>query len=234
MAKVNPFRFATKFYDDETDFLYYGYRYYNPSTGRWISRDPVDEGGGMDLYSFVANDSVSGVDIAGMLSATRDVFNVSFEPYHMYTKVSINFHSGHDKCGKLNCQGPKLAQIVMDIGGSLGHWLNPFGASGQWFLDTDNNSKPWYPYQDPVGNGVVNMVDAPGSRWWHPQDWFYSFWQLFETCAVCTDNGPDNYNIIGCVLWGQHIAGIGGSSRWGAGSGIYPVPPSAEFIGLFQ
>jgi uncharacterized protein RhaS with RHS repeats len=33
MAKLNPFRFSTKYQDDETDFLYYGYRYYNPSTG---------------------------------------------------------------------------------------------------------------------------------------------------------------------------------------------------------
>jgi RHS repeat-associated protein len=43
MAKLNPFRFSTKYDDDETDFLYYGYRYYNPSTGRWPSRDPIDE-----------------------------------------------------------------------------------------------------------------------------------------------------------------------------------------------
>ena len=39
MAKSNPFRFSTKYQDDETDLLYYGYRYYNPSTGRWQSRD---------------------------------------------------------------------------------------------------------------------------------------------------------------------------------------------------
>ena len=27
MAKANPFRFSTKYQDDETDLLYYGYRY---------------------------------------------------------------------------------------------------------------------------------------------------------------------------------------------------------------
>src|SRR6266403_1857079 len=47
MAKVSPFRFSTKYQDDETDLLYYGYRYYNASTGRWISRDPVGESGGV-------------------------------------------------------------------------------------------------------------------------------------------------------------------------------------------
>jgi len=42
MAKLNPFRFSTKFDDDESDLLYYGYRFYNPSTGRWLSRDPMN------------------------------------------------------------------------------------------------------------------------------------------------------------------------------------------------
>ena len=41
MAKANPFRFSTKYQDDESDLLYYGYRYYNANTGRWNSRDPV-------------------------------------------------------------------------------------------------------------------------------------------------------------------------------------------------
>ena len=43
MAKVNPFRFSTKYQDDESDLLYYGYRYYKPSTGTWPNRDPFGE-----------------------------------------------------------------------------------------------------------------------------------------------------------------------------------------------
>jgi RHS repeat-associated protein len=42
MAKANPFRFSTKYQDDETDLLYYGFRYYNAGTGRWNSRDPLN------------------------------------------------------------------------------------------------------------------------------------------------------------------------------------------------
>ena len=43
MAKANPFRFSTKYQDDESDFDYYGYRYLNTSTGRWLNRDPILE-----------------------------------------------------------------------------------------------------------------------------------------------------------------------------------------------
>ena len=42
MARGNPFRFSTKYQDDETDLVYYGYRYYSASTGRWLSRDPLN------------------------------------------------------------------------------------------------------------------------------------------------------------------------------------------------
>ena len=65
MAKVNPFRFSTKYQDDETDLLYYGYRYYNASTGRWLSRDPIAEKGGANLYAFARNDAQDRVDVLG-------------------------------------------------------------------------------------------------------------------------------------------------------------------------
>ncbi len=65
MAKANPFRFSTKYLDDETDLLYYGYRYYNAATGRWLSRDPIAERGGLNLYGFVHNNPQSYVDSDG-------------------------------------------------------------------------------------------------------------------------------------------------------------------------
>jgi RHS repeat-associated protein len=66
MAKANPFRFSTKYQDDETDLLYYGYRYYNPSTGRWINRDPLQEKASRHLYCFLSNRGLNGVDALGL------------------------------------------------------------------------------------------------------------------------------------------------------------------------
>jgi RHS repeat-associated protein len=70
MAKANPFRFSTKYQDDETDLLYYGYRYYGASTGRWISRDPVGEVGGLSLYGFIENSPFGAVDLYGLSCAS--------------------------------------------------------------------------------------------------------------------------------------------------------------------
>jgi hypothetical protein len=40
--------------------------FYNPQTGRWLSRDPIGEGGGRNLYGFTRNDGVNGTDILGL------------------------------------------------------------------------------------------------------------------------------------------------------------------------
>src|ERR1041384_504045 len=74
---LTPF-FSTKFQDDETGLLYYGYRYYNPSTGRWLERDPIEEEGfrnlflfegcrrKANLYGFVLNNPVGDFDYLGL------------------------------------------------------------------------------------------------------------------------------------------------------------------------
>jgi RHS repeat-associated protein len=62
----NPFRHATKFTDVETGLIYYGYRYYSPSLGRFINRDPIGEQGGINLYAFVGNDPVNRWDYLGL------------------------------------------------------------------------------------------------------------------------------------------------------------------------
>ncbi len=62
----NPFRFSTKYTDLETGLIYYGLRYYSPSMGRFINRDPIGERGGLNLYAFVRNNGVNGWDYLGL------------------------------------------------------------------------------------------------------------------------------------------------------------------------
>jgi RHS repeat-associated protein len=61
-----PYRFSTKPRDQETGLHYYGYRYYDPMTGRWPSRDPIQEDGGVNLYGFVGNNGVNKLDTLGL------------------------------------------------------------------------------------------------------------------------------------------------------------------------
>ena len=45
----------------------YQYRYYDPLTGRWPSRDPIGEEGGVNLYGFVGNDGIGKWDFQGLI-----------------------------------------------------------------------------------------------------------------------------------------------------------------------
>lgn len=65
-AEAMPFRFSTKYQDAETGFYNYGYRIYQPSTGRWLSKDSIEEQGGLNLYGFLSNSPLTGVDLLGM------------------------------------------------------------------------------------------------------------------------------------------------------------------------
>ncbi|CAA6677045.1 MULTISPECIES: RHS repeat-associated core domain-containing protein [unclassified Lentimonas] len=59
------FRFSTKYEDAETGLLYYGFRYYDPVTGRWPSRDPIQEFGGYNIYGMVGNNHLCHTDYLG-------------------------------------------------------------------------------------------------------------------------------------------------------------------------
>jgi len=51
-----PFRFSTKYLDPESGQYEYGMREYNQLIGRWNSRDPIEEDGGLNLYGICSND----------------------------------------------------------------------------------------------------------------------------------------------------------------------------------
>jgi RHS repeat-associated protein len=59
------YRFSTKPLAFATELYYCGYRYYNPVTGRWPSRDPIEEKGGVNLYGFLRNESLDYFDDLG-------------------------------------------------------------------------------------------------------------------------------------------------------------------------
>jgi RHS repeat-associated protein len=85
----NPFRFSTKFCDTETGQLYYGYRFYNGSVGRWLSRDPLYEEG-TDLWraggaedsrsSLFSNNARLGADLFNLHLFVRNAPMANYDP----------------------------------------------------------------------------------------------------------------------------------------------------------
>ncbi|MBU2431296.1 MAG: hypothetical protein KKH99_11455, partial [Proteobacteria bacterium] len=63
-----PFGFAGGLYDADTGLVRFGYRDYDPDTGRWTAKDPIGfSGGDTDLYGYVLNDPVNFVDPEGLI-----------------------------------------------------------------------------------------------------------------------------------------------------------------------
>ena len=67
LAFTNPYRFSGKETHQNSGLVYYLYRYYDPNLQRWLNRDPIEEGGGYNLYGFLNNDPLDFVDSLGLL-----------------------------------------------------------------------------------------------------------------------------------------------------------------------
>ena len=71
--------------------------FYNPSNGRWLSRDPIEEAGGLNLYVFCLNTPTSAVDLKGRfpLRATQPL-NYMCGGWHIKWQgaaININFRA---------------------------------------------------------------------------------------------------------------------------------------------
>ena len=121
--------FSTKPQDRVTGLLYYGYRYYDPVTGRWPSRDPIEEEGGLNLYGFLGNNSLGWTDYLGRevtvpppieitgipilppdpppvdgskIKPDTQCAGIAFRDYKIYTKGQVIEELSHD-CRKVPC-----------------------------------------------------------------------------------------------------------------------------------
>ncbi len=107
MAHTNPFLFSTKFCDWETGFYYYGFRYYDPGSGGWLSRDPLGEVAGLNLSGFVDNDPQNAVDTDG---------EDKYRPYDYQNRipnsVTYDLGTGQQKASDGFPLSPNLTAIV--------------------------------------------------------------------------------------------------------------------------
>jgi RHS repeat-associated protein len=65
LASANVYRFSSKAQMPNSGLYYYGFRFYDPLTQRWLNRDPMEESAGANLYSYVHNSPIGNTDIYG-------------------------------------------------------------------------------------------------------------------------------------------------------------------------
>ena len=72
MADAFRHRFSTKPWIAALGAYDYGERLYSPGLRRWMSRDPIEEEGGVNLYAMCGNDAVNGVDPFGLKKVIKN------------------------------------------------------------------------------------------------------------------------------------------------------------------
>ncbi len=83
------FGFTGHFFHDRSGLYLTPYRAYDPAAGRWISRDPLQEIAGANLYAYVSNDPLNRVDPLGLFdtallkSKLTELLHPNLDPFNL-------------------------------------------------------------------------------------------------------------------------------------------------------
>ena len=83
------FLFHAEFTDAATGLYNYGYRYYHPQLGRWLSRDPIEIKGGVNLYGFVGNAGSGQIDNIGHGPIGEPIIRPDADGFYLPVPVGI-------------------------------------------------------------------------------------------------------------------------------------------------
>ena len=156
-AAANPFRFSSKFTDDETGLVCYGLRDYNPALDRFLNRDPIGEAGGPNLYAFCGNNGVNRWDFLGLADPTVGMPEGGGSSGTWDNIINLGgFDSGWGSYGSSRgtslVDGSKHDSQNKDFP-SIRRWLESRVTGGKTYADWD---------RDPSGGDYVPLIGLAG------------------------------------------------------------------------
>jgi len=111
-----PYQFSTKPFYTDLGLSYYGYRFYSPTLGRWLTRDPIGETGGVNLYEAMGNDAVNEVDPLGLWA----VMDAGTGGSDTYEEGGVTYNSKGVLIGEAGLEEPLLDPIDLIPVGTAG------------------------------------------------------------------------------------------------------------------
>jgi len=129
---LSDFRYAGLFYDKNSGLYLAERRAFDPRTGRWLSRDPIGERAGANLYSYVSDSPASAVDPLGAF----DLFGfggATFGPRGFVRPSG----EGLGLVGYSSSQGPYVGGL-----GAVGFETGGQSTYGGYFTGTESTVNP--------------------------------------------------------------------------------------------
>jgi RHS repeat-associated protein len=181
-ADENPWQFSSQEYSGVFELVGYLYRWYDPMSGCWLNRDPIEEEGGINLYGFVENNPVNWIDALGQQTSGKQLIldNFGYDgsapllgPYGIPiglggARVQIHFWWSGNAYLCTNKQGQQKSWASVAVGGEAYVIWGYSGSRTPPVKGRDRN-KP-----HPDGGKQKNHADKPvpadsgyRSRTWH-------------------------------------------------------------------
>lgn len=158
-SQTDPFGYRAQFgyyTDSETGLQLLTYRYYDPSSGRFITRDPISYSGGINLYSYVTNSPTGSSDPSGLCPQKPDTCRPLMANPHQWQSYVNDI--GFDGVGNVAMDPP----YQIDTGTqSSGDFLNALKNAGWWWPSGRPNLNPEH-------SGGVNLQrEVQAGKWLH-------------------------------------------------------------------
>ena len=154
--------FHSEFSDRITRLYNYGYRYYDQKLGRWLSRDPIGERGGTDLFCFTKNAPINHSDYFGNKPGKPEGDSVKCqEKMRKQRREAQDFVDSNGSSQTPDCSdevGCELVTIIVEYGNPcLGFFRRGVGHTGIGIGDD------YYDFGPTAGEGGFNR---PGGPYW--------------------------------------------------------------------
>lgn len=151
---LNRFHYTAR-EQDADDLYYYRARYYDPTTYRFLSEDPIGFAGGLNVYAYVWNDPVNWVDPYGLwgLPTFTPVGTIARELHYNRNALNQDFENESD--ARENWGEPLLKWQ------STTHQIGPGNEGNVKYVSPDGHSEAVYNNGklviDPVNRGTFNV-----------------------------------------------------------------------------
>lgn len=173
----NPFRFRSEYHDDETELVYYNYRYYSPQLGRWTKRDPIEEEGGMNVYQMLNNNAINKLDYLGMdddccggkklspyecchndraMKLSVDIKKEGEKCCVKLVKICITSHGLHQNiCIGMNCYSFGIRDDLLYWAALVSRYFN----SGETYVDIPGKEEKCFTVKKSIADSLKNSMD---------------------------------------------------------------------------